>query len=270
MASCRHAAGELLAGIAEGRTLATLAVAEPGTGWATDRLSTTARRAGDTYVLDGVKEHVMDGDIADAVVVAAVCDGEPGLFSVAAGDLRREGMTTLDLTRPVARVVLEAAPAVRLSPAGDGGSAAAYALDVLHTLLAVESIGVAAASLELTVSYLKTREQFGVALATFQALRHRVADLVVCLEAATSTAWYAARTAAAASDELPVVAPMAKLVAAEAAYRVTAESIQLHGGIGFTWEHPAHRYFKRATVTNLSLCDPAALRRTIATRAHLR
>jgi alkylation response protein AidB-like acyl-CoA dehydrogenase len=132
--------------------------------------------------------------------------------------------------------------------------------------LAVEALGTAAASLESTVVHLRTRHQFGVALASFQALRHRVADLAVALEAATSTTWYAVR---APADELPVVAPMAKLVAADAAATVTAESIQLHGGIGFTWEHDAHRFFKRATVTRLTHDDPVTLRRTIATRSGL-
>ncbi|MDT5028787.1 MAG: hypothetical protein QOE61_5213 [Micromonosporaceae bacterium] len=260
---------DILAGIADGTTLATLAIAEPGSRWDLDGLATTARVDGVGYLLDGVKEHVTDGDVADVVVVVAACDGEPALFAVAAADLRREGLTTLDQTRPVARLILEGAPAIRVSPPGDGGATARYALDILHTLLAVEAIGVASASLDLTTSYLLTREQFGVPLATFQALRHRVADLVATLEAATSTAWYAVRTAAAGSSELSVVAPMAKLVAAEAAFVVTAESIQLHGGIGFTWEHHAHRYFKRATVGRLSYGDPATLRRLIGSRTGL-
>jgi alkylation response protein AidB-like acyl-CoA dehydrogenase len=119
----------------------------------------------------------------------------------------------------------------------------------------------------MAAAHLRTREQFGVPLATFQALRHRVADLAVAVEAATSTAWYAMRLAAARDPELHVVAPMAKLVATEAAYRVAAESIQLHGGIGFTWEHDAHLYLKRATVNRLLHGDPLTLRRTVGQRA---
>jgi alkylation response protein AidB-like acyl-CoA dehydrogenase len=283
---------DILAGIAGGATLATLAIAEPGSDWDLDRLATTARADGTGYRIDGVKEHVTDGDVADVVVVVAACDGEPALFAVAAADVCRERLTTLDQTRPVARLTLEGTPAMRVSPPGDGGATARHALDILHTLLAVEAIGVASASLDLTMSYLLAREQFGVPLATFQALRHRVADLVVTLEAATSTAWYAVRTATAGSrstgweavsssadrsglvgseldSELAVVAPMAKLVAAEAAYMITAEAVQLHGGIGFTWEHHAHRYLKRATVGRLSYGDPVTLRRLIGARAGL-
>jgi len=240
-----------LPGIADGTLVATLAV-QP---------QASAQRVGDRYTIDGVTDLVLDGDVADVVVLAAVCDGEPGLFTVRCDDtVRRRPMSTLDLTRPVARLEFDRTPATRLTSSPD------HALDVLHTLLAVESVGVAAASLDLTVVHLGTREQFGRPLAAFQALRHRVADLAVSLEAATSSAWYAVR---APASELPVVAPLAKLVAAEAAYTITAESIQLHGGIGFTWEHEAHRYFKRATVNRLTHGDPVSLRRLIGARAGL-
>jgi alkylation response protein AidB-like acyl-CoA dehydrogenase len=244
-------------GISDGTTVATLAVAEPGAGWDLGRTGTVAVPAGAAYELTGVKEHVSDGDLADLVLVTAVDRGKLGLFAVV--EPPRTGMSTMDHSRPVARLDLDRTPAERVG----GADAAAYALDLLHTMAAVEAVGVAAASLELTVAHLRTRVQFGQPLATFQALRHRVADLAVALAAATSAAWHAVRT----RDELPVAAPVAKLVAADAAYRITAESIQLHGGIGFTWEHPAHRYFKRATVTRLSYGDPIALRRLIGTRA---
>jgi alkylation response protein AidB-like acyl-CoA dehydrogenase len=257
----------LLGAIAAGETVATLAVAEAGLRWGSDWFATTARQRGDGYVIEGVKEHVLDGDVADLAVVVAVCDGELGLFAVRADDVRRQGVSTVDQTRPVARWEFDNAPATRISRPGDGGAAAAYAVDILHAALAVEAVGAAAGSLELTVAFLKTREQFGVPLATFQALRHRVADLAVSLDAATSSAWYAIR--AAGTDEFPVCAPVAKLVAADAAYAVAADSIQLHGGIGFTWEHDAHRYFKRATATRLTYGDPPALRRLIGARAAL-
>ncbi|MGN9910117.1 acyl-CoA dehydrogenase family protein [Phytohabitans sp. LJ34] len=238
---------------------ATVAIAEPAAGWTLDALSCTATPDGDGYRLDGVKEHVLDGEAADVLLVAARHDGEPALFAVDARDCRRTPQDTLDLTRRQARVALEATPATRVA------APAAQALDMLWAALAVESIGVARASLDLTVEHLRVREQFGAPLATFQALRHRVADMFVALEAATSSAWYALR--AAGTAEFPVVAPLAKLVATEAAYRVTAEGIQLLGGIGFTWEHDAHLYFRRAT-TNLTFAgDPVALRRVVAARA---
>jgi alkylation response protein AidB-like acyl-CoA dehydrogenase len=254
-------AADLLPGISAGSTIAALALAEPGEGWAPERWSCTARYAGGGYLIDGVKEHVLDGQVADVAVVAAVCDGEPGLYAVRMADARRTVHATVDPTRRQARLEFTASPAVCV------GRDTSRALDLMWMALAVELVGVARASLELTIDYLKTREQFGVPLAHFQALRHRVADLAVAVEAATSSAWYALRVAG--TEEFAVAAPLAKLVAARAAYTVTAESIQLHGGIGFTWEHDAHLYFKRATADRLLLGDEPALRRVIAVRAGL-
>jgi len=238
---------------------AAVALAEKATGWDLDALSCTATATPDGHVLHGTKDYVLDGQAADVLLVAATLDGVPALFAVAARDCRRTAHDTLDLTRRQARLELDGTPAVA------AGATAAHALDLLWAALAVESIGVARASLDLTVAHLRVREQFGAPLATYQALRHRVADLFVALEAATSSAWYALR--AAGTAEFPVVAPLAKLVATEAAYRVTAESIQLLGGIGFTWEHDAHLYFRRATANRALAGDPVWLRRTIATRA---
>lgn len=206
--------------------------------------------------VSGVVEGVMDGDVASLAVVAV---GD-GLYAVSLADVARTPVASLDPSRPTATLTFNGQPARRLAATPDQAS------EALHLALAVESLGVAAASLELTVEHLKSRRQFGVALATFQALRHRVADLAVALEAATSSTWYAVRSSV---EERPITAALAKLVAADAAYAVTAESIQLHGGIGFTWEHDAHRYFKRATVTRLTHDDPVTLRRTLAGRAGL-
>jgi len=206
--------------------------------------------------LTGEADLVLDGDVAEIILVAAV----DGLFAVRASDATVTGTSTMDLSRAVARVTFSSTPATRLhrDPVA--------AVDVLRVLLAVESLGVAAASLERTVAHLASRRQFGAPLASFQALRHRVADLAVQVEAATSSAWYAVRSAAAGelTHDLAIVA---QLVATRAAYLVTAQSIQLHGGIGFTWEHDAHRYFKRATVNRYVLGGPQALRRALGDAA---
>ncbi len=204
--------------------------------------------------ITGTVDGVLDGDVASVAVASA----EGALYAVPLAGVLRTPVASLDLSRPTATLTFTGQPATLLPSTPD------QARDALHLALAVESLGVAAASLETTIDHLKTRQQFGVALATFQALRHRVADLAVALEGATSTTWYAVR---ADASEWPVIAPMAKLVAADAAWTVTAESIQLLGGIGFTWEHDAHRYFKRATVTRLTPDDPVTLRRTLAQRA---
>ena len=188
----------------------------------------------------------LDGKL-DAVAHAAGAD----LLLLADGDdlVLVEGFTAtpvehIDPTRPFASVVVD-------SPGQVVGSAS-YARDLHWSAVAAESVGGAQAVLELAVEHLKNREQFGRPLGSFQALRHRVADLTVLVEAAHSSAWFAATDLAAA--------PLAKAVAADAFVAVAGECIQLFGGIGFTWEHDAHLYFKRAWTTALTHGDSASLR----------
>jgi alkylation response protein AidB-like acyl-CoA dehydrogenase len=135
--------------------------------------------------------------------------------------------------------------------------------------LALEAAGIARRALELGVEHAKTREQFGRPIGTFQALKHRCADLAVEVSAARATAQAAVTAATSAPGSLPVLAPLAKRYCVDVFCHVTAEMIQLHGGIGFTWEHEAHRYFKRAKTSQLLLGTPAQLRRLIAHRAGL-
>jgi alkylation response protein AidB-like acyl-CoA dehydrogenase len=242
--AARFLAPEHMPGIASGETVAALHL---GAG-----LVARGRR------IHGVADAVVDGDVATVAIVAA--RDEDGVSLYAAPVTDRTEVSTLDHSRPAATLSLRGVPATRLDASVD------EACDAMHLALAVESLGVASRSLEMTTAHLRARQQFGVPLASFQALRHRVADLAVALEAARSTIWYAVR---ADPSEHAVLAPMAKLVAADAAYALAAASIQLHGGIGFTWEHEAHRYFKRATVTRLTHGDPVTLRRTVAARVGL-
>jgi alkylation response protein AidB-like acyl-CoA dehydrogenase len=210
--------------------------------------------AGD--LLSGTVPQVVDAASAGLLLVTV---GET-LYAVDAAIAVVQPVEALDPTRPLARVELDGTH-------GRAVGTSAYALDLLHVALAAESVGAARRALEVTVDYLKVREQFGRPLGSFQALRHRVADLTVELEAATSTAWYAARAAADRSAELSVVAPLAKATATDAFTHVAGEAIQLHGGIGFTWEHDAHLYFKRAWTTALLHGDATSLRRTAFARA---
>jgi alkylation response protein AidB-like acyl-CoA dehydrogenase len=215
-------------------------------------------------VLTGSAHHVIDGHRAEVLVVAT----PHGLWAVdaAAPGVTVAGAPSIDLTRWFATVTFDGAAASLL---GDP-AAAEHAVDLLRVGLAVEAMGAARHCLNATVDYLKTRVQFGKPIGSFQALQHRAADLAVDLEAATSTAYYAAWAAADSPEELPVVAPLAKSVCADAAYRIAAETIQLHGGIGFTWEHDAHLYFKRATASRLLLGDGHIQRLLVAERAGLR
>jgi alkylation response protein AidB-like acyl-CoA dehydrogenase len=213
--------------------------------------------------LRGEAHRVIDGALADVFVVAT----SDALWAVeaAASGVAVTSTPSLDSTRCLATVTFDGAAAILLGDA----AASARAVDLLRVGLAVEAVGAARHCLTSTVDYLKTREQFGRPTGSFQALAHRAADLATDLEAATSTAYYAAWAAADAPDELPVVAPLAKLVCTDAAYRIAAEMIQMHGGIGFTWEHEAHLYFKRATASRLLLGDSHEQRRLVAQRAGL-
>jgi alkylation response protein AidB-like acyl-CoA dehydrogenase len=146
---------------------------------------------------------------------------------------------------------------------------ATHAEDVVRTLLAVEAVGAAERALEVTVDYLKTRVQFGRAIGSFQALKHRCADLAVGVASAKATAAAAVHAVVSGDDEVAVLGPLAKLYCADVFMRVAGEMIQLHGGIGFTWEHDAHLYFKRAKSTQLQLGTPSELRALIGRRTGL-
>ncbi|MBV9485351.1 MAG: acyl-CoA/acyl-ACP dehydrogenase [Frankiaceae bacterium] len=243
----RAGAGDLAAPVAAGEWVAALVVAP----------TVMATGGG----LSGVAAHVVDGHRADLLVVAS----SDGLFALEASAASVVGAPSLDLTRWQATVTFDGTAARQIGDA----EASARAVDLLRVGLAVEVIGGARHCLDSTVDYLKTRVQFGKPIGSFQALQHRAADLAVDLEAAASTAYYAAWAAADSPDELPVLAPLAKSVCADAAYRIAAETIQLHGGIGFTWEHDAHLYFKRATATRLLLGDGHRQRALVAERARL-
>jgi len=210
--------------------------------------------------LSGSAHHVLDGGVADLFVVRA----GRGLFAVRSSDAAVSPVETLDQTRTQASVVFDRAAAV---PAGVSASRAE---ELLRVMLAVESVGAASHCLETTVSYLKTRVQFGRPIGTFQALKHRCADLAAGVASARATAWAAVAAAAGGDpDRLAVLAPLAKKHCVDVFWQAAAEMIQLHGGIGFTWEHEAHRYLKRAKTTQLLHGSPGELRRLVAERAGL-
>ena len=203
--------------------------------------------------------HVIDGHLASHVVIVAPDE----LF--VAEQVNATARAGLDPLRWQADVTVDPSS---LRKVGDA-TASARAVDVLRVALAAEAIGVARWCLGATVEHLKTRVQFGKPIGAFQALQHRAADLTVLLESAAATASYAAWTVADSPGELPSMAPLALATCADAAYRIAAETIQLHGGIGFTWEHDAHLYFKRATTTKLLLGDTHVQRRLAVERVGL-
>jgi alkylation response protein AidB-like acyl-CoA dehydrogenase len=227
--ACRR----LLPGIADGSTVAALAWVGADGRWdpGSAACAATPKSAAD-WTVTGDAHYVLDGAAADVLLVAAHTDDELGLFEVDAAQVSREHVPTMDLTRRLATVRLSGALGRRI------GSAAPLTevRDVACAMLAAEQVGTARRCLELTVEYTGTRVQFGRAIGSFQALKHRMADLHVLVETAESAAQ-------AAMDLAPGVA---KVYCSEALCAVAAEMIQLHGGIAITWEHDAHLYFKRA------------------------
>jgi alkylation response protein AidB-like acyl-CoA dehydrogenase len=260
---------EHLPGIASGETIATLALAEDAGRWDEAGITATATRDGDHWTLDGVKSYVLDGHLAQLVLVAARTDAGVSLFAVdaGAGGLTRTLLPTMDQTRKQARIELSKTPATLVGTDGDGWSTIVRVLDLVAVALAAEQVGGAQFVLDLTVQYLKDRKQFGRPIGSFQALKHRCADLLREVESAKSAAYYAGWCASELNDELPQMAALAKVYCSESYFHAAGECIQLHGGIGFTWEHVAHLYFKRAKSSELLFGGPAEWRAVLAERA---
>ena len=209
--------------------------------------------------VSGTAEHVLDGVEAGLLLVQA---GD-ALLAVDAADAAVTPVGTLDQSRSQATVVFQGSPALVT------GADPARAEELMWTLLAAESVAAAEHCLDVTVGYLKTRRQFGKPIGIFQALKHRCADLAVEVSAARTLAKAAVTAAVSKPDSLSVLAPMAKRYCTDVFFHVSAEMIQLHGGIGFTWEHEAHRYFKRAKSSQLLLGSSGRLRTLVAQRAGL-
>jgi alkylation response protein AidB-like acyl-CoA dehydrogenase len=224
--------------------------------------------------LSGTAGNVLDGGEAGLFLVradtafrddrAARAAGQRrGLYAVLAGDVTVTAVGTLDQTRSQATVTFRDSPALATSADGERAG------ELMRVLLAAESVAAAEHCLDVTVAHLKSRKQFGRPIGAFQALKHRCADLAVEVASARATARAAVAAAAMAQGDLGVLAPLAKLYCVDVFWHVAAEMIQLHGGIGFTWEHEAHRYLKRAKTSQLLLGSPGQLRRLVAHRAGL-
>jgi alkylation response protein AidB-like acyl-CoA dehydrogenase len=259
---------DLLPGIADGSTIATLAWVETPIRWDAETVATRATRTADGYTLDGTKTLVVDGHIASLLLVVAEADGGPSLFAVEAGEpgLTRRRLESLDMTRKLARVELSGTPARLVAAEGDAARIVERTLRLAAVALAAEQVGAAQKCLEMSVDYAKLRVQFGRPIGSFQAIKHKCADMLLEVESARSAAYYAAWTAADASPELAVVAPLAKAYCSEAFANAAAETIQIHGGIGFTWEHDAHLYYRRAKSSEQFLGSPAEHRDELARR----
>jgi alkylation response protein AidB-like acyl-CoA dehydrogenase len=258
---------DLLPGIADGSTKATFALTEDSGSWDAESV-TLAASGGPQWTLDGHKMYVIDGHIADLILVVARTGAGLGLFAVegAAAGLVRTPLATMDQTRKQARLEFSSTPARLVGKEGGAGPVVSRTLDLAAVALAAEQVGGAQRCLDMAVDYAKTRIQFGRPIGSFQAIKHKCADMLLEVESAKSAAYYAGWAAAEDSDELPVVASLAKSYCSEAYFHAASENIQIHGGIGFTWEHDAHLYFKRAKSSELLLGDPSYHRELLAQR----
>ncbi len=257
-----------LPGIASGETTATLAFTEESGRWDEAGITMPATKSGDGYTLDGSKTYVIDGHTAGLLLVAARTDAGVSLFSVdadAAG-VTRTPLATMDQTRKQAKIDFSGTPATLIGTDGGGWAVLEKVLDLAVVALAAEQVGGAQMCLDMAVEYAKVRVQFGRPIGSFQAIKHKCADMLLEVESAKSAAYYAGWCAAEMNDELPSVASLAKAYCSEAYFHAAAENIQIHGGIGFTWEHPAHLYFKRAKSSELLFGDPTYHRELLAQR----
>jgi alkylation response protein AidB-like acyl-CoA dehydrogenase len=259
---------EHLPGIASGETIATLAFTEPNGKWDDSGIETTAKADGGSYKISGTKMFVLDGHVADLIIVAAKTGKGTSLFAVKgdASGLTRTPLSTMDQTRKQAKLELADVPGTLIGTEGEGWSVLERVLDLAAVALAAEQVGGAQLVLEMAVQYAKDRVQFGRPIGSFQAIKHKCADMLLEVESAKSAAYYAAWCASELNDELPSVASLAKAYCSEAYFHAAAENIQIHGGIGFTWEHPAHLYFKRAKSSELLFGDPTYHRELLAQR----
>jgi alkylation response protein AidB-like acyl-CoA dehydrogenase len=273
---CATAAAQkaLLPGIADGSTRATLAYAEAG--WDVSNVALTAQEKDGGWVLDGTKGYVLDGHTADVLLVAARTGAGIELFRVGpdATGLSREAIPELDQTRKLATIGFASTPAEKISD-GDVTEGLERTLALTLVVLASEQVGGAQWCLDTAVDYAKSRLQFGRPIGSYQAIKHLCADRLVDVEFAKSAAYSASSTAAdclagdvegVGWDQVFESAHLAKSFCSEAYYHTAADNIQIHGGMGFTWEHPAHLYFKRAKASELLFGDAAHHREALADR----
>jgi alkylation response protein AidB-like acyl-CoA dehydrogenase len=253
------AARELLPGISCGVTIATLAFTEPGRAWNAPAGDVTVRCSGGRRLLDGTKDLVLDGGSADLILVTAAGEEGIGLYAVSgdAAGLTRAPLNALDATRRLARLGFSGTPAHPVGMPGNGSRVLARALEHASIALAAESVGGAQRMMEVAVEHARTRVQFGRPIGAFQAVKHACADMYVDVESARATAHHAMWTAAGGGTGLAAAAALAKSCCTDAYMRVATETIQVLGGIGVTWEHPAHLYFRRAKSSQLLFGDPA-------------
>jgi alkylation response protein AidB-like acyl-CoA dehydrogenase len=226
----------------------------------------TARVETARWFLDGDCPAALDGASADIVIVAAETRGGLGLFAVErpAPGLSSATSPALDSTRELAALSMRHVAAESISLPGEAGHRLEHALSRAISALAAEQIGGADAVFDQAIEYAQTREQFGRVIGSFQAVKHKCVDLLVELEGARSTAIQASASVDCAPERLSVYSSLAKAVCSDAYLHLSRDNIQIHGGIGFTWEHSAHLHYRRSKTSQLLFGSPAEHRARIA------
>jgi len=239
----------VLGDLAAGRIRATVAIEESGTRDPLDEVTCTARRRGDEWLLRGTKPLVLDGHTADLVYVVA--RDADGLCTFALDQPNGELVPSLDVTRKVARLVLDDRPARRVGPVGDQRVLLTRVIDDIGIALCAESVGACERALEMATEYAKVRVQFDRPIATFQVIKHKIVDMLHQLELARVAVHYAAWTSCVDDPQRAAAAALCKGFVAEAATMITGENIQVHGGVGFTWDLDCHLLFRRVKANDV-------------------
>jgi alkylation response protein AidB-like acyl-CoA dehydrogenase len=249
----QEAMTDYLPPLVEGTSTATLVLNGRLDAWDPAALTLTAQRDGDRFRVSGEAALVLDGHTADLILVAAASGTGISLLAIAADaqGMTRQPLATLDRTRKLARISFDRVDARLIGDDGAAADGLARTYDLAVVALAAEQVGAAQRCLDMAVAYAKERIQFGRAIGSFQAVKHRCADMLVLVEGARSAATHAAQ--AVDGGDLPIAASVAKMACSEAFLQVALDSMRIHGGIGFTWEHDAHLYVRRAKATQLIL-----------------
>ena len=267
LASADEAAmAEFLPQIADGSLIATVAMTEDTTSGMPAADAVTAERREDRYRLSGGLSYVLDGAAAELILVPAATPAGSSLFAVRGDEagLERTALRTVDGTRRYARLQFAATPASLIGTLGSAAAVLAECLDLARVALAAEQVGGARACLDMAVGYARQRVQFGRQIGSFQAIKHKCATMLLKVECAEAAAQYAAWSAATRQADLPAATAVAKSYCSDAFFHTAAQNIQIHGGIGFTWEHDAHLYFKRAKASQLLFGHPDYQREQLA------
>ena len=255
-----------LPGIADGTRVATVAISPDAGSGDPSAGSVRAEPGGEQWSLHGHADYVVDGQTAGLALVPAMTSDGLGLFAVEppVAGLRADPIDALDQTRKLARLTFDGVRARRIDASGRTEAGLRRTLDLAAVALAAEQVGAARLCLETSVDYARSRVQFGRAIGSFQAIKHRCADMFVSVEAATAVVHYAAWAAEFDEADLPTAASLAKAYCSDVFREVASQTIQIHGGIGFTWEHRAHLYLKRAVASSALLGSPVAHRQRLS------